>query len=328
MSKTNRDGKREARERLAAERARREQAQRRNKRLAVGGSVVGVIVIAVLVGLLVSSMSSSSSGFPGGKAFLAPSGALAGADVAASGLQGGAGQDGIALPVGSSTAPLKLSVFEDFRCPVCDEMEKVGIGAAMQQYAKDGKLQIQYHIASFIDRNDGGNGSKQAANAAACAQDAGSDYFVQYHNVLYANQPAETDDGFGSTQTLLNLANKVPGLASPTFTTCVNTAVHAGWVTASQSDFDQRGITGTPTVVLDGTVIPVVGNSGMMTVAQFDAAINAEIIKKGGTPETPTPTGIPSPTAPAAPTSPATAATSPASTATTRPTGTASPTAT
>lgn len=315
MSNKNRDGKRQARERLAEERAKRQRQEARRKRLTVGGAVIAVIAIAVVIGIVVSSMNSnnaSASAFPGADSHAGMStvpGALAKADTNnLPGTGGGGGQtaDGLVLAYGPASAPLKVTIFEDFRCPVCDEFEKAGNGALLEDYARAGKVQLQFHIVSFIDRNDPGNGSKNAANAAACAYAEGPDYFIQLHNVLYANQPDETNDAFASNQTLLNLAKKVPNLVTPTFTACVEQHSFAPWVYAVQKDFDRRtsdqstGITGTPTVFLGTTQVQ--GNA-LQSASAFQQQLNSALTAQGVQLPNPlpTPTAIPAPTAPSAP---------------------------
>ncbi|GAA5016690.1 hypothetical protein GCM10023335_42640 [Streptomyces siamensis] len=47
--------------------------------------------------------------------------------------------------------------------------------------------------ASFLDDRVGGSGSKRAVNALRAALEEGK--FVEYHEVLYANQPEESVDG-------------------------------------------------------------------------------------------------------------------------------------
>ena len=90
----------------------------------------------------------------------------------------------------------------------------------------------------------------RAANAAACAQSAGK--FRDFHDVLYENQPKETDDAFADNAKLIELAGKVQGLDTPTFQKCVNDGTHDSWVVKSNSAFRAGGFTGTPTVLLDG----------------------------------------------------------------------------
>jgi protein-disulfide isomerase len=109
---------------------------------------------------------------------------------------------------------------------------------------------VEYRLATIIDGNMGGSGSRTAANAAACAQDAGK--FVEYHDVLFANQPPETDDAFAGTDKLIELAGKVDGLDTPAFRTCVEDGTHSAWVDKSAQAFNKGGFSGTPTVLLNG----------------------------------------------------------------------------
>lgn len=176
---------------------------------------------------------------------------------AAAGLIAG-GQDGddsadgaTAQPVtvGEKRAPATLTVYEDFRCPACGQFEST-FRDTVHELTDAGKLRVEYHLVSIIDGNMGGSGSHQAANAAACARDAGR--FTEYHDVLYAHQPAETDDAFADTDHLLDLAGKVKGLDSETFRTCVTSDEHSGWVERSNSDFLDSEHNATPTVLLNG----------------------------------------------------------------------------
>ena len=58
----------------------------------------------------------------------------------------------------------------------------------------------------------------------ACAQDAGK--FTAYHDVLFENQPMESDDAFADKGRLIDLAGKVEGLDTPAFRTCVEDGTH------------------------------------------------------------------------------------------------------
>lgn len=52
----------------------------------------------------------------------------------------------------------------------------------------------QYTLASFLDDGVGGSGSKKAVNALRAALKEGK--FLEYHEVLYLNQPEESVDGY------------------------------------------------------------------------------------------------------------------------------------
>ncbi|WP_042367041.1 DsbA family protein [Streptacidiphilus neutrinimicus] len=248
MSTKNEVGKRSARERMQEERAKEEAAARKKRQLTVIVVTLVVIAAAVVIGIVVQNGRSSSYS----AATDAPGGTV--------------GTTRLLIPVGGTAAPSTVTIYEDPRCPACDQFE-TGMKTTINQLLAQGKIQIQYHIASFIDRHDSGKGSKNAANALACAQNVGR--FHDYHDVLYANQPQETDDAWADKSILISLAKQVPGLDSPSFEACVNNNTYGSWVTAVQSDFDKSGYNSTPTVLLNGTPAYPTYNSQDISPANF-----------------------------------------------------------
>ncbi|MEU6066563.1 MULTISPECIES: DsbA family protein [Streptomyces] len=234
MSEKNRDGKRTARERIAVEREKQKAAEKRRRALIVGASVVCVLGLAAVIGVIAANAGKNKGGKSSGPA-VAPSGAQ--------------GKDGLAIPVGKDGAKSTLTVWEDFRCPACQAFE-AAYRPTLHELADAGKLRVEYHLVRLIDGNLGGTGSLRAANAAACAQDAGK--FRDYHDVLYSNQPKETDDTFADNAKLIELAGKVQGLDTPAFRACVNDGKHDSWVDKSHAAFKAGNFSGTPTVLLDG----------------------------------------------------------------------------
>lgn len=239
MSEKNREGKRTARERMRDERVAQEAKDARKKKLIVLGSVLAVLALGAGIGVVVQNGRSSSS-----TPKAAPAGAI--------------GNKNLVIPDGPANAPSTLTVYEDPRCPACGAFERE-FAPTVDQLQDQGKLFGNYHIVSFIDRHDSGKGSKNGANALACAQDSG--YFRAYHDVLYRNQPDETVDSWKDKSKLIELAKQVPGLDSPTFEACVNTNKFGSWVSAVEEDFDKSGYSSTPTVLLNGKPIyPKNGN--------------------------------------------------------------------
>ena len=234
MSEKNREGKRTARERLAVEREKQKAAERRRRTLIVGASVVCVLGLAAVIGVLAANSGKNEDSAKSGPV-VAPSGAQ--------------GKDALAIPVGKDGAKSTLTVWEDFRCPACKAFE-AAYRPTIHELTGAGKLKTEYHLATLIDGNLGGSGSRKAANAAACAQDAGK--FTAYHDVLYENQPKETDDAYADNARLIDLAGKVDGLVTPAFRTCVEDGTHDSWVVKSNKAFQSGGFSGTPTVLLNG----------------------------------------------------------------------------
>ncbi|NUK05227.1 thioredoxin domain-containing protein [Streptomyces lunaelactis] len=266
MSEKNQERKRTARERLQQERESEKARERRRRLLIVSAAVVAVLGLAAVVGVIAANSGKDDSGSDAGP-LLAPAGVQ--------------GKDRLAIPVGASDAPSTLTVWEDFRCPACASFEN-GLRDAIHELEQAGRIKVEYHLATIIDGNMGGSGSLRAANAAACAQDAGK--FAPYHDVLYQNQPPETDDAFAENSRLIELAGKVDGLDTPAFRSCVQEGRHDSWVDKSNTAFQNGGFRGTPTVLLNGeSVFPQKG-SEQISVPNFKKWVEeANKGKKPGT---------------------------------------------
>ncbi|MEU8504221.1 thioredoxin domain-containing protein [Streptomyces brevispora] len=274
MSEKNQEGKRAARDRLIQQREQTKARERRRRTLIVSTAVVGVLALAAVVGLIAANSGGKGSKDKASGPVVAPSGAT--------------GKDSLAIQVGAADAPSTLTIWEDFRCPVCAQFENA-FRDTIHDLEQSGQLKVEYHLATLIDGNLGGSGSLKAANAAACAQDAGK--FPAYHDVLYRNQPQESDDAFGDNSKLIDLSKKVDGLDTPTFRSCVDDGTHDSWVKKSNTAFQNGGFQGTPTALLNGeSIFPKKGNEPI-TVANLKKWVTeANKGKQPGT-ATPAPTG-------------------------------------
>ncbi|MFJ8665883.1 thioredoxin domain-containing protein [Streptomyces sp. NPDC093600] len=240
----NRDGKQSARERLKEQRDRDKAREKQRRVLIVSAAVVGVLGLAAVVGVIAANTGGKGGGSDKAGPVVAPTGAVGG--------------DQPAIPTGRADAPSTLTVWEDFRCPACTSFENA-FRDTIHELEAAGALRTEYHLVTIIDGNMGGSGSLRAANAAACAQDAGK--FTPYHDVLYMNQPPETDDAFAKNDKLLELAAKVPGLDTPAFRSCVEKGTHDSWIAKSTEAFRKGDFRGTPSVLLNGeSIFPTKGN--------------------------------------------------------------------
>lgn len=178
--------------------------------------------------------------------------------------------DGTTILVGDPSAPHTLTLDEDPRCPVCKQFENTN-GAQITALARAGKVNLKYTMASFLDRNLGGGGSKRAVNALRAAVPVNG--FEALHALIYAHQPAETTDGL-TVDYLLELASKVPGLRSPWFDAAVRGQMFSDFVSSSENAFLHSGATGTPTVKIDGQGVP--GNGQALFNAKDFKALLAQ----------------------------------------------------
>ncbi|MGW0907090.1 DsbA family protein [Streptomyces sp. NPDC002853] len=153
------------------------------------------------------------------------------------------------ITVGDPKAGHTVKLYEDARCPICKKFEETGAQALVKPVA-EGKVKVEYTLASFLDKNLGGSGSVNAANALRASVDAGK--FPQFHAAVFANQPeSETEDAF-TPAFLLRIADNVDGLRGAEFDKAVQKGSYKSWVGEAMQAFTDDGMQGTPTVVIDG----------------------------------------------------------------------------
>ncbi|MFG2879916.1 DsbA family protein [Streptomyces sp. NPDC048337] len=155
--------------------------------------------------------------------------------------------DGAKVVVGSPDAPRTAQVLVDPRCGYCARFEAAG-GEALLKLAADGKVKVEYLLASFLDRG-GASGSVKAVNALRASVDAGK--FAEYQAAVFASQP----QGKFTDELLLKIADKVPGLRGPAFDRAVAETTYKGWVDEAEKAFEATGAQGTPTVLVDGQAV-------------------------------------------------------------------------
>jgi protein-disulfide isomerase len=147
------------------------------------------------------------------------------------------------------TGPV-LDIYEDFQCPTCRAFEKSD-GAVVQQLADQGKVKVVYYPFTIFAGQPQLANSVRAWAAARCAPPS---RWVRYHNVLYANQPAQTaSDGFPVSQ-LIQLGKDV-GITSPAFAQCVRSQEYAEQDAPLSDQIVNAGLSTMPDVTLDGKAL-------------------------------------------------------------------------
>lgn len=125
----------------------------------------------------------------------------------------------------------------------------------MQKYVESGTLRMEWRDFPYL-----GQDSVSAAVAARAAQEQGK--FWEYHDLLYHNQPG----GFPEEK-LVELAREA-GLDEKRFRADLASGEYEQVVAQDFREGQQRGISGTPTFVINGHVL-----AGMQPVEVFERAI-------------------------------------------------------
>jgi protein-disulfide isomerase len=137
-------------------------------------------------------------------------------------------------------------------------------GAALDEMTDGGLITLVYHPLGFLDRLSTTRYSTRAAAASGCASDGGR--FREYLYALYDNQPPEGSDGL-SDEELVQLGLQT-GLDEG-FGTCVLDHRYVAWAEYMTALAAQRGVTGTPTVYVDGVSVPA-SASAILAIARAE----------------------------------------------------------
>ena len=215
---------------VKAQRLRRKRQQRMNTFMIVGG------IVLILVALFVSPYIVNA---------LRPVGEVTSITTVERPLE-----DGRAM--GDPLAPVVMEVFADFQCSACkayaDSVEKSLIES---EYISGGAVYYVFRQYPFMDRDVTTKESQQAANASMCAAEQGR--FWDYHDMLFVNWGGENVGSFIDKR-LVAFAENL-GLNMEQFNTCFKDKKYETEIAAEFDMGAKYGVTGTPTVFVNGEVV-------------------------------------------------------------------------
>ncbi|WP_460755423.1 DsbA family protein [Myceligenerans cantabricum] len=211
-------------------------------------SVLGLLIVGL--GVAIWLIFAESQKEPLEKVDSAPAGVVDDTGIAV-------GEDGAAGTL-VEDAP-RLDVYVDFMCPICGQFEALN-GEDITELREKGDVALVVHPVSILDRqSQGSEYSTRAAAAVAWVADQAPQSFMEYHDLLFANQPAEGGAGHADPQ-LAAFAEQagVPADVAEGISDGTATDTYRDWVAASTdvatSDPDlagERGF-GTPRIQIEG----------------------------------------------------------------------------
>jgi protein-disulfide isomerase len=148
------------------------------------------------------------------------------------------------IVVGETSAPITLTIFEDFQCPSCKSMEGF-FSNVINDAIVQGTAKVEYYPVAFLSE-----GSGIASNAAACAADQGK--FEEYHQALFAHQPGQSITTQFDDSLMLALGKSALMPDESKFEKCVTDNRYGTWVTSLLKVMEESNVTGTPTLFIDG----------------------------------------------------------------------------
>lgn len=160
--------------------------------------------------------------------------------------------------------------FSDFQCPFCQDFFNKSYKDIKQKYVDTGKVNFVYrHFPLSSIHPD----AQKAAEASECANRQGK--FFDYHDMLFQKMipisQANPKGGGLDTQSLKNYAVQL-GLDTAKFNACLDNGETKAVVTADMEAANKAGVSGTPTLFIDG--VKVVGS---LPFSNFEEVIEAAL---------------------------------------------------
>ena len=193
------------------------------------GALIGVVVVLGITGLLFAMRS-------GGAPPPAPPMSLVDTNVQADPNAGTA--------IGPEDAPVTILEFADFQCPHCRTFNAaIGVFARKNLAEEEGLVRwISYDFPLGFDH------SLPTAIAARCGGE--QDRFWEMHDLIFARQDRWRLESNPNGKFIDYAADL--GLDTDAFEDCVAERRHLSEIVASRKYGDQLGVTGTPTVFING----------------------------------------------------------------------------
>jgi protein-disulfide isomerase len=189
-----------------------------------------VVVVAVVLGGAVFALLKTGGGAPA---------AAAGAPrtVVDDGFRG--------YTLGSDSAPVEITEYVDFECPVCATFATIQLPTIKEQLINTGKVRWRYRDFPLPIHKY----ARFSAHAAQCA--GGQGKFFEMHDQLFLHrQWAQT--GRDPSRLFRDLA-QAAGVDLAAYDACMESGRFAARIEFSRQEGDQRVVDGTPTFFANGT---------------------------------------------------------------------------
>jgi protein-disulfide isomerase len=254
--KARRDHAREvAREMREKERKRR----LRNRIIAQGSVVLGLVAIALIVVLVVQNSVKPPVDGP---ANMASDGILLQGDgtgniVAVPNAGTPAGEDPTPTDQTTMATTVNITMYVDYLCPICGAFE----GTNAQQigtWVSAGIATLEIHPISILDRSSQGTRySTRAANAMACVANYNPNVYFQANTAMFNAQPAEETTGLTDDEIIATLSDI--SATNADIEKCIKDETYSDWITAATvrtrsavPNSSLAAVKGTPTVIVNG----------------------------------------------------------------------------
>ncbi|MEU8260754.1 thioredoxin domain-containing protein [Micromonospora sp. NPDC048999] len=214
--KGRKDASRVVREQIARE-------KRRTRTIITSVAAAALLVVAGLIGWTVYHSQQS-------KSYTAPA---------------GANHEGTGIVIGQG--PVTIDLYEDYQCPACKNFQDTN-GSTLTDLINESKVRVIFHPVAYLNRFSTTQYSTRSSAAAGCAAEGAR--FKEFTDALFAKQPPENSAGLSDDE-LIDIGASV-GVSRDAMSSCVKAGTYKSWTAHVTDDASRAGVTGTPTIKVNG----------------------------------------------------------------------------
>jgi protein-disulfide isomerase len=173
--------------------------------------------------------------------------------------------------LGDPKAPVKLAMFEDFKCPACKAFEEMVWPKLEKDYVNTGKVQAHFVYFQIID------GSTDAGIAGECVYHQSEKLFWEYKTIVYRSQQDERTN-WATPEKMVELAKTyVPDINADELKTCLEEKRYADDIQKDRDMGETAGVQGTPSLFVNGKKVEVTAKTFDEYYDQVKATIDAAV---------------------------------------------------
>jgi len=164
--------------------------------------------------------------------------------------------DDFRYPVaGTADAALEVTYYGSWKCPHCATFSTGFLGELITDYVEPGDLRLQFRDLAYYEGDPFlGPDAPAAGHAGLAVWNGDPASYWAYHERVMASQP-QPNERWATADRLVEFADAA-GVSTPsTVGDAVQTEAFAAALDATDAAAQNAGVTGTPQLVVDGTVV-------------------------------------------------------------------------
>ncbi len=168
----------------------------------------------------------------------------------------------------SATTPIQpdnvtVTYYGDYDCPHCKSFEENYLPRLEKEYIETGKIRFVFRPVNFLSEN-----SYNAGITSYCVWNQNKDQYWRWHTRVFSEQRSGR---WASQQNLIEYSEDIQGINPSRLRSCLENERYGEELTNNSQHAGEVGVTGTPSVVIDGEVIN--GNNYERVKSAIDSAL-------------------------------------------------------